>query len=260
MGDDAQVEKDGQDLVQKLLIKNPKKRMKAREAVAHPWMEQACEKGKSSWASKSMAATSFFKKQFTMPLLDQKSLKRIRTFGEASRLEKTILTLVAHQSHCHEVEELRASFAALDTHGNGTLTKDEIRQGITNSHIGGTGVAMSEDELDVIFTSLDLDGTGKVHYTEWLAATIKPSASQTETAMRKVFDFMDIDCTGQVSKLELAEILGGDDAAATALAAADKAGDGFISWEEFQQIISDMVKRMGDDPQRRHSPFGRQTS
>ena len=96
---------------------------------------------------------------------------------------------------------------------SGSLSKSEIREGIRLC-----GHQMKEEELNEIFSALDADGTGqwgyagytyfwvlagvlpailrnisrnmqkapgKVHYTEWLAATMKPSTLATDKAIKQ---------------------------------------------------------------------------
>jgi calcium-dependent protein kinase len=38
----------------------------------------------------------------------------------------------------------------------------------------------SDDEIDRMFKAMDLDGTGVIHYTEFLAATIESHGSISE--------------------------------------------------------------------------------
>merc|ERR1712194_590726 len=86
--------------------------------------------------------------------------------------EKAVLTLVAHHSTSKEVEDLRCAFMDLDTHNTGSLTPDEIENGLRQANH-----TLSKRDLEDLFKSLDADGTGKIKYTEWLAATLKPSSS-----------------------------------------------------------------------------------
>eukprot|EP00929_Paragymnodinium_shiwhaense_P072403 TRINITY_DN36751_c0_g1_i2.p1 TRINITY_DN36751_c0_g1~~TRINITY_DN36751_c0_g1_i2.p1 ORF type:complete len:288 (+),score=91.60 TRINITY_DN36751_c0_g1_i2:406-1269(+) len=249
--DAVQAEPALRELITQLLVKRPAKRLTAKQALSHAWLQSIGPHGSNSWQTASMAVGARPSKSSSP--LDKAGMKRIRTFGEASRLEKTVLTIMAHLSHYQEVADLRESFAALDLEGNGTLSKDEIRQGITNSAgFGGVGVAMCEEELEVIFSSLDLDGTGKVHWTEWLAATLRPGATRSKQAMKQAFDFMDIDGSGRVSRADLRELLGDDAAATEALEMADTSGDGHICWEEFQKLFEDLAKKL-DSPRRQRS-------
>ena len=65
------------------------------------------------------------------------------------------------------------------------------------------GHNVAESELNEIFNALDADGTGKVHYTEWLAATMRPSTLATDKAIKQVFHYLDIDQTGKIKPHEL---------------------------------------------------------
>jgi len=233
--------KDGdhaRDLCLKFLRKKPDLRISSEDALKHQWLTT---KNKSSWQSKTIAGRGPDKMEIpTNPsMMNGELLDRIGSFGESARFEKAVLTLVAHQTHCNEVEDLRSCFMDLDESQTGSLSPDEIKQGLTNA-----GVVMTDQQVLQIFKSLDLDKSGKVHYTEWLAATMKPSIVASERAIRAVFDFLDIEGNGKVSMQELCQVLGSGQAAEQMIEDNDVAGDGCLSWEEFQTFMLKMSRKM----------------
>eukprot|EP00928_Gymnodinium_smaydae_P012938 TRINITY_DN14722_c0_g3_i1.p1 TRINITY_DN14722_c0_g3~~TRINITY_DN14722_c0_g3_i1.p1 ORF type:complete len:562 (+),score=135.29 TRINITY_DN14722_c0_g3_i1:44-1729(+) len=236
--EDAEVETTARDLIMKLLRKDPEARLSAKEALNHPWMLEKGKKG-HSWASATMRKSSNTSEKSGDSPLKGSVLERMSGFGNYSRFEKALLTIVAHQSHCHEVEDLREAFSELDINNTGSLTLDEIRAGLVKS-----GKLVKEDDLTQLFESLDLDGTGKISYTEWLAATMKPAMLQTDRAMRQVFDFLDIDRTGKVNRCDLVQVLGNDAEALRAIKEADLTGDGCLSFDEFQVMMKKLSTRM----------------
>jgi hypothetical protein len=56
----------------------------------------------------------------------------------------------------------------------------------------------------------DLDGTGKIRYTEFLAATIEAHGVISEEKLAEAFDRLDADDSGFISAENLAEMLGND--------------------------------------------------
>jgi len=166
-------------------------------------------------------------------------LRRLASFRHYSKFERAVLTLVAHRSEEQHVSELRDAFHTLDTSQSGSLCKDEIREGIFRC-----GQEVDEMELDQIFTALDADGTGKVHYTEWLAATMQPSALATDKAIKQVYHYLDIDQTGHIAPHELYRVLGCNDTVKSVLEIADSDGDSVINAEEFRVLMRNLAARL----------------
>jgi hypothetical protein len=61
-----------------------------------------------------------------------------------------------------------------------------------------------------LFCSQDLDGSGRIRYTEFLAATIEAQGAISEERLAEAFDRLDSDDSGYIDAENLAEILGKD--------------------------------------------------
>merc|ERR1712032_1046313 len=163
-------------------------------------------------------------------------LGRVCDFRAMDLFERAICTLVAHYSREKEVEGLREKFRVLDVSGNGSLEKEEVQDAFTSA-----GFEFSKQELEDIFQALDADGSGRVYYTEWLAATLKPSNIKAEDVVKELFNFFDFDQSGSVSRDEISALLG-DDVAQNMMNSMDWCGYKDFAWEEFR----DMVFRIAD--------------
>lgn len=236
--EDAKVPAPCKDIILKLLVKNPDARLTAQDALQHPWVVSKTKKV-HSWHSKSTLAGSGPEKAGGKVALDAGRMKSIKSFQSASAFEKALLTLTAHHSQSKEVDDLRSAFIELDTHGTGSLTRDEIEAGLKSS-----GQKLNEKDLDDLFKSLDADGTGKIKYTEWLAATMKPASLSSDKAIKKLFTFFDIEQTGKISRDELLQVLGKDVEVSKVLARGDKKGDGCLDEEEFAMLMRDIAKNL----------------
>lgn len=70
--------------------------------------------------------------------------------------------------------ELGKLFRQLDENGDGVLSIDEIRKGLSQSSNSNF------EEVTKVINSMDTDGSGKIDYTEFLAATMERSLYMKE--------------------------------------------------------------------------------
>ena len=96
-------------------------------------------------------------------------LKKLKTFKERSRFEDGVLTYIASQSISkRDRERLADTFRMLDADKSGKLSKEEL---FNNNEIY-TGQILTEKEKDELFSSIDVDNSGSVSYTEFIAAAM----------------------------------------------------------------------------------------
>lgn len=68
----------------------------------------------------------------------------------------------------------------------------------------------TDEELVSMFTGIDIDGTGTVSYSEFLAATIETHGAIDESRIAEAFDRIDGDDTGYITVQNLKFMLGQD--------------------------------------------------
>eukprot|EP00937_MAST-01D_sp_MAST-1D-sp2_P004670 g4670.t1 len=105
--------------------------------------------------------------------------------------------------------------------------------------------ALSGDEQEALFRSLDMDGTGRVNYLEFLAATVPSAVLQDRAMLRLAFDRLDADGSGFISKTNLREMMGSDYTAAEVdrmIESADIKRTGHVDFDEFLELMSDPQK------------------
>jgi len=174
------VSKEAKDLITKM-ITLPTKRLTAAQVLEHPWMK---------------LGNQYNKTKLSM------NLGQLRNFINASKLQKAVLTCMASQLSEFEIMDLRKVFLALDKNGDGTITLDELKEGLAKLP------DIKANEIQQIMNSIDTDKSGKIDYTEFLAATMETNLYLKEEKLFMAFKMFDKDGNGKISAQELKEVLG----------------------------------------------------
>jgi calcium-dependent protein kinase len=98
------------DFVQKLLVKDPRARLTAAQALSHDWVREG---GKAS----------------EIPL-DISVLHNMRQFVKYSRFKQFALRALASTLNSEELSDLRDQFNAIDVDKNGTISLEELKQAL----------------------------------------------------------------------------------------------------------------------------------
>ena len=105
---------------------------------------------------------------------------------------------------------------------------------------------MPDEEIIKIFESLDMDHTGVIKYTEFLAAAMQEQLYLAEDKILEAFNKLDLDHTGKITKENLRELLGeGTDEAALdrIITDTDYHNNGYIDLEEFKKMMTEGEKQ-----------------
>jgi len=205
------------EFVKGLIEMDPKKRLSADQALESQWL-------KSKFDIKQ--------RRPSMDLME-KVHSSLKSYGGKSKLQKMALMVVAHQSTTEEILDLRKAFDQYDKANNGTIQYTEFCDVLS-------GMNYPKEELDDIFASVDVDGSGNIHYTEFLAATVEAHGHIEEERLAEAFDRLDSDDSGYITKNNLKEMLGTEytkEKAEALIAEVDIDKDGRISWEEFKGMF-----------------------
>ena len=216
-GEWANISPDAKDLINNMLRFDPERRFTAEQCLQHRWL-------------KNVSASS------ELPKTLYHSLK---VFRAQTKFKKIALTVIAQQMNESNIEILRKAFVALDANGDGHLTCQEIKEGMTSS-----GLEIAND-IEELLCELDTDGSGKVDYTEFIAATIDRRLYIEEDICWAAFRVFDLDGNGRITKRELQTVLSNNAVANTVghaqaeaiLREADLNGDGEVDFEEFMMMM-----------------------
>jgi len=239
--EESNLPQDAIDFVLKLLEKDADSRISAGDALHHEWFKPsshpALPRSWSSCSTEDETPTISRPSSFSDALLNCAWLNRLQEFRGYSNFEKAVLAVAALNADTQETEDLRQCFMCLNTAGNGSLSKDEFSAGIDNA-----GFSISEAELNTLFEALDLDSSGQIHYTQWLAATMTPTLLASEKTIQQVYDFFDIKQDGFISREEILHVLGDSNVVSAVMEAVDFNSKDELCREEFTVVMQGMAQ------------------
>jgi len=105
--------------------------------------------------------------------LDKGHIESLLSVGERSEFEKFVTRFVATQIDASQQKSVNEAFRAFDADGDGLLSDEELRQGLSSF-----GAAPSV--VEQVVRELDIGGTGHVSYTEFLAGVINLRGKKPE--------------------------------------------------------------------------------
>jgi len=205
---------DAKDLIKHMLT-DPKDRYSAQEVLNHTWVN-------------NLAPLS------TECVLSLNT-ETLRNYTNTNKLKKAALTFIASRLKDEEVKQLKEIFNALDTNKDGTLTLEEVKNGVAK---------LDDKDLDLeeLFKSIDTDGSGVINYTEFLAATLDQKVYLKEERLYEAFRAFDKDGSGTISLNEIKQVLQTDEKDVPQLEEMikkyDTDGNGEIDYNEFIKMMS----------------------
>ena len=130
------------------------------------------------------------------------SLKRTQHY---TKMQQAAMTAIAVQAGPDDIKELKEIFLAIDKNGDGSLSFEEIEEGLKRLKINDW-----EQILDNL-KQADTDKSGNIDYTEFIAATLDSQIFMREEYLKATFDMFDKDHSGKIDNLEVVELLNGEE-------------------------------------------------
>lgn len=198
------------------MLCDPEKRYSAQQVLNHTWVN-------------NLAPNS---NEVVLSL----NIDNLSNYNKANKLKKAVLTFIASRLQDSDIEELKEIFFALDKDKDGTLDLKEIQEGMLK--VKGVNKLNVED----VFNSLNKHNSGKVYYTDFLAATMDPKIYLKEERLYEAFKVFDKDNSGNISLEEIRKVVS-DTAidmgnAEELLKEYDSNNDGAIDYNEFVIMMS----------------------
>ena len=156
------VSEEAKKFCSSLIAVDPKVRLNAEEALAHPWITTLHNLEDRRPDSGVMEGVT-------------DSLKK---FGGYGNFQKMALMVIAHQSSTDEIFELRKAFDQYDNHNNGMITYNEFKEALKKVH-----AEQSEDEMKV--SEEQAKRTGQARHEEYTRS--EPSRRDTRSEATRRF-------------------------------------------------------------------------
>ncbi|CAD7954364.1 unnamed protein product [Amoebophrya sp. A120] len=217
------------DLITKMLTYAEDDRMSAQAALEHKWFTDVGTTAQ------------------TEGKVSNKAMVNLKSWHGTQRIKKIALTAIATSLTEAEIGNLKETFQTLDKNGDGTLTLEEVKNGCKKQNVPLPA------NFEEIFASIDSDGSGKIDYTEFIAATMETNLHHREDLLWSAFRVFDIDGDGKITLDELARVVKGDgglqenlpkkelDKIADLMKEYDTNKDGCIDFDEFREMMRDQT-------------------
>ena len=169
------------DLITKLLVYEPNKRLTANEALQHPWFQ----KMNSNILYYNIPKYEIFE-----------CIQNLLSYNIKSKFEELVLAYIVHNLiNQKETKTAIKLFKMVNTNCDGKMKKDELKKTLFNF--------VSEnylDNIDNIFNSLDGNNQGYIEYDEFLRAALDRKKILTDDNLIYAFNFFDKDNDGFITK------------------------------------------------------------
>ncbi|XP_010547427.1 PREDICTED: calcium-dependent protein kinase 28 [Tarenaya hassleriana] len=213
------ISESAKDFVKKLLIKDPRTRLTAAQALSHPWVREG---GNAS----------------EIPI-DISVLNNLRQFVKYSRLKQFALRALASTIDEAEIADLRDQFDAIDVDKNGVISLEEMRQALAKD----LPWKLKDSRVIEILQAIDSNTDGLVDFSEFVAAALhvhqleEHDSEKWQLRSRAAFEKFDLDKDGYITPEELRLHTGLRGSIDPLLEEADIDRDGKISLQEFRRLL-----------------------
>ncbi|KAJ9146967.1 hypothetical protein P3X46_029179 [Hevea brasiliensis] len=213
------ISNSAKDFVKKLLVKDPRVRLTAAQALSHPWVREGGDASE-------------------IPI-DISVLSNMRRFVKYSRLKQFALRALASTLDDGELADLRDQFDAIDVDKNGSISLEEMRQALAKD----LPWKLKDSRVLEILQAIDSNTDGLVDFSEFVAAALhvhqleEHNSEKWHQRSQTAFEKFDLDKDGYITPEELRMHTGLKGSIDPLLEEADIDKDGKISLSEFRRLL-----------------------
>ena len=219
------ISQECKNLISKLLVVNPNKRLTGQKALQDPWFKKQL----SSDPEQKLGGA-----------INDEVIQRLQDFKGVSTFKRAAMNLLVKTATDEEVRDLRRQFQAIDTDGTGMIKASELSAVIQQKKM-----SISQNEIKDLIEQMDYYQTGKINYSEFLSATIDVKSFLSEQRLQAIFNQFDTDGSGFITKDNIfyaMQKLGQNierDEIQEMISKHDITKNGMLSFDEFKMIFLD---------------------
>jgi len=224
----TKVSDSAKDFVRSLIKANPVERMSLEDALSHEFLNNDDDD------------------KIQMPQV-QAVLSNMLHFTQTSRFFSLVASSAARQLDHSQSSLMSRVFNELDTNHDGVLDRIEMRAAFEAAFGENSNEVKQIQEM---FHKLNLDGTGKITYTEFCCSGMGEDVHMQEQVLWSAFKALDDDDNGVISENELEQLLSNvslsssicKDVVHQLMNSYDSNRDGFIDFSEFKRMMQSCVR------------------
>lgn len=175
-----------------ILEKDPKKRLTAKQALCHPWIENIL----------NLNHTIHTEMYDTGHVINDSVLERLKNFTKYKEVKRLAMEVIAFSLNHNEIKELTDLFEEIDTDHDGYIQLEELVTALKDYD------NLDRAEIELIFNALDEEHNGKVHVNEFVAGALQAKYHLDEHFLQEAFERLDVGKKGKVTIEDLKRVLG----------------------------------------------------
>ena len=211
------ISNEAKDLIKKMLVKE-NERISADDILKHPWFKIALKEKNDKQILKL-------------------NLNNLNNYVHMNKFEKMIRMYIASRLSHEEIKNMKNIFKEFDTNNNGTISIEELKEGLKKINKGN----IENIDIEKMFSEIDTDKNGEISYTELLSSILDDSVFFQKDKLNEAFLALDKDNSGIISKEDLLNILKQDkevdNSVIDLIKQLDSDKDGGINYNEFLNLI-----------------------
>jgi calcium-dependent protein kinase len=173
---------EAKDLIRRMLVPNPKRRITIPLALNHSWLLRY--------------------RRMDLPKVPLKIFESLKNIKAPRKLEQEAMKVIIQDLSLEEIHELKEAFLAIDTEKTGFITAEGISQALKNSRL-----YLAQEHMQKIINSVNYLGYGKLNYTAFLMATLNKKLIIDEEKLYEAFKHFDINNKGFITAGDLRIVL-----------------------------------------------------
>ena len=167
------------DFMKKCLVKDPSKRISAKEGLLHPWFKYQLEKIHSE------------------EFLDNEILNNLKNFTSPINFKKLVLKYLVNMVNDSELKKLKQTFVAIDRDHTGCINLKELETAFQMLNI-----EISNKDIHKIYEAAS-EQNGVIDYNQFLIASMNQKKNLKKEQLIQAFKYIDIDDSGYIDKSDI---------------------------------------------------------